>query len=71
MLVLFIFYLEQLVKESSRIERIGNNLRFVETEKSDSGKYECVAGNVRSPMMLNVISKYVCVPTFLIIEDYV
>ncbi|XP_060582586.1 protogenin-like isoform X2 [Ruditapes philippinarum] len=48
---------KQLVKESSRIERIGNNLRFVETEKSDSGKYECVAGNVRSPMMLNVIRK--------------
>ncbi|XP_045184740.2 protogenin B-like isoform X2 [Mercenaria mercenaria] len=48
---------KQLIQASSRIEQIGNNLRFVETELSDSGKYECVAGNVRAPMTLNIIKK--------------
>lgn len=45
------------VDASGRREMVGNNLRFLGTELSDTGKYECKAGQAIANMVLTVISK--------------
>ena len=46
-----------LLDDSGRVDMVGNNLRFLETELTDAGKYECKAGQVIAAMNLAIISK--------------
>ena len=50
--------LGQVIEFDNRVKRVANNLKFVAVELSDSGNYQCVAGQKVATLKLNVIGRY-------------
>ena len=52
------FFADNVIQTDNRVKRVADNLKFVEVELSDSGRYQCIAGPETASMTLNVIGEY-------------